>query len=76
MLKKTAITASKTQVSLSEILIIFLGEQLDDAFETLTFLSKAFKIVARIEDPLVIKRILELLDAKTESAASVNRLPE
>ena len=34
------------------------------------------KIIACIEDPLVIKRILDHLDAKTGSPASINRLPE
>jgi len=34
------------------------------------------KIIASIEDPLVIKRILDHLDAKTGSPASINRLPE
>jgi hypothetical protein len=36
----------------------------------------AVKIIACIEDHLVIKIILDLLDAKSGALASANRLPE
>jgi hypothetical protein len=36
----------------------------------------AVKIIACIEDPLVIKKILEHLDAKSGALASANQLPE
>jgi hypothetical protein len=36
----------------------------------------AVKIIACIEDPLVIKKILDHLDAKSGALASANQLPE
>ena len=36
----------------------------------------AVKIIACIEDPLVIKKILDHLDAKSAALASANQLPE
>ena len=38
--------------------------------------SGAVKIIACIEDPLVIKKILDHLNAKTRALASANQLPE
>ncbi|MCH8137214.1 MAG: IS91 family transposase [Proteobacteria bacterium] len=38
--------------------------------------SGAVKIIACIEDPLVIKKILDHLDAKSRALASANQLPE
>jgi len=36
----------------------------------------AVKIIACIEDPVVIKKILDYLDAKFEASISANQLPE
>jgi sulfur relay (sulfurtransferase) complex TusBCD TusD component (DsrE family) len=38
--------------------------------------SRAVRIIASIEDPLVIKKILDHLDTKSLAPASVNQLPE
>jgi hypothetical protein len=38
--------------------------------------GKAVKIVASIEDPLIIKRILDHLNTKFSAPASANQLPE
>ena len=38
--------------------------------------GRAVKIIASIEDPLVIKKILDHLDTKSLAPASVNQLPE
>jgi len=41
-----------------------------------TWLPKAVRIVASIEDPLVIKKILDYVNAKFSAPASANQLPE
>jgi len=41
-----------------------------------THCGGAVKIIACIEDPAVIKKILDYLDAKFEASISANQLPE